>query len=222
MFKIGHLLKNVYLPGGNAARRGGQRGTGMTNSDDRRAKRSRRLLKQGLQELLLEKQFSDISVRDITDRMDLNRGTFYLHYPDTYALLQSLEDDVMEEAQKMVDQHRGEVLEDTTLRPIFGPILDYIVENRELCTSLFVNNASSNFVGRVNELIDRNGSGIIRGRYPGAPEEELEYVLSFISFGLIGLIKKWFDEDMRMDKEQLLDMADQIVNTICRARFKRG
>ncbi|MBR4210831.1 MAG: TetR family transcriptional regulator, partial [Oscillibacter sp.] len=34
-------------------------------------------------DLLREKGFSRISVRDITDRADMNRGTFYLHYPDT-------------------------------------------------------------------------------------------------------------------------------------------
>ena len=47
--------------------------------EDRRSRRSRKLLKQGLLELMKEKRFAAISVRDVTDRMDLNRGTFYLH-----------------------------------------------------------------------------------------------------------------------------------------------
>ena len=50
-------------------------------------RRTRRMLKQGLAELMREKEFNDISIKDITDRMDLNRGTFYLHYADTYELL---------------------------------------------------------------------------------------------------------------------------------------
>ncbi|MBO4881679.1 MAG: TetR family transcriptional regulator, partial [Firmicutes bacterium] len=60
------------------------------NSDDRRAKRSRRLLKEGLLTLMQEKRFHDISARDVTESADLNRGTFYLHYPDTLALLESI------------------------------------------------------------------------------------------------------------------------------------
>ena len=40
---------------------------------DRRARRSRKLLKQGLLELLREKRFAHISVREIAERMDLNR-----------------------------------------------------------------------------------------------------------------------------------------------------
>ena len=68
------------------------KGEGMhKNSDDRRAKRSRRLLKDSLLALMQEKRFKDISARDITEGADLNRGTFYLHYSDTQALLESIE-----------------------------------------------------------------------------------------------------------------------------------
>ena len=47
-----------------------------TPKEDRRVRRTKKLLKQGLSELMKEKDFKDISVKDITDRMDLNRGTF--------------------------------------------------------------------------------------------------------------------------------------------------
>ena len=49
--------------------------------EDRRVRRTRRLLKQGLAELLREKEFKDISIKDITDRMDLNRGPFICTFP---------------------------------------------------------------------------------------------------------------------------------------------
>jgi len=184
----------------------------LSNSEDRRARRSRRLLKQGLMELLREKKFSSISVRDITERMDMNRGTFYLHFTDTYDLLQSVEEDVLRDAQAMIDEHRQEMEQAPTLRPIFEPLLEYIVEHRNICDSLFGNNASSDFTGRVHQLIYENGSDLIRRRWPGAPESDMNYLLSFVAYGLIGLIKKWFDTDMKLEKDRLLTMADQMVN----------
>ena len=54
---------------------------------DRRVRRTQKLLKDSLVTLMQEKEFKNISVKDITDRADLNRGTFYLHYTDTYHLL---------------------------------------------------------------------------------------------------------------------------------------
>ncbi len=184
----------------------------LNHSDDRRARRSRRLLKQGLSELLREKKFSDISVRDITDRMDMNRGTFYLHYTDTYDLLHNLEEDVLKDAQEVIDEHREEIKGVNTLKPIFSPLLDYIVEHRNVCESLFGNNASSDFIGKLHQLIYRNGSELICRRWLNAPKERMEYLMNFAAYGTIGLIRRWFDTNMGISKKDLLDMADRLIN----------
>jgi AcrR family transcriptional regulator len=54
---------------------------------DRRIKRTRNLILDSFQELLSEKMFENISVQDVTERADINRGTFYAHFEDKYALL---------------------------------------------------------------------------------------------------------------------------------------
>ena len=77
-----------------------------TPKEDRRVRRTKKLLKQGLSELMKEKDFKDISVKDITDRMDLNRGTFYLHYTDIYDLLNKIETDVLDDFQRVIDTYR--------------------------------------------------------------------------------------------------------------------
>ena len=179
--------------------------------EDRRSRRSRKLLKQGLLELMKEKPFAAISVRDVTDRMDLNRGTFYLHYPDTTALLRSLEEDMLAEARELVDAHITETAETGTLRPVFEPILDYVVDHRDVCTALFQNDSSSCFTERLNGLIGHYGAGLVEAWYPGVPRERLNYLLSFIACGLIGLVKVWFDDGMALPKEELIAQADRMV-----------
>lgn len=184
----------------------------LNHSDDRRARRSRRLLKQGLSELLREKKFSDISVRDITDRMDMNRGTFYLHYTDTYDLLHNLEEDVLKDAQEVIDEHREEIKGVNTLKPIFSPLLDYIVNHKNVCESLFGNNASSDFIGKLHQLIYCNGSELIRQRWLDTPKERIEYLMNFAAYGAIGLMRCWFKTNMNVSKEELLDMVDRLIN----------
>ena len=41
--------------------------------EDRRVRRTKQLIKQSLIELMHEKPFKDITVKDITERADLNR-----------------------------------------------------------------------------------------------------------------------------------------------------
>ena len=180
-------------------------------SEDRRARRSRKLLKQGFMDLLREKGFSRISVRDITDRADVNRGTFYLHYPDTAALMRSVEEDMLREAQTLIDAHLQEAMEVNSLRPLFEPLLDYVVEHREACGTLFKNDSCSGFLEGIQRLACENGQRLIARRYAALTEAQTAYLTSFAAFGLTGLMKTWFDGGMALPKEELLDAADKLV-----------
>src|SRR6478752_4286669 len=60
---------------------------GNAEGADRRVRRTERLLKQAFRELVAEKGFAAVTVRYIAERADVNRGTFYAHFPDKYALL---------------------------------------------------------------------------------------------------------------------------------------
>jgi len=54
---------------------------------DPRVKRTRNLILDAFSSLLAEKGFESISVQDVTGRAQINRATFYAHFPDKYALL---------------------------------------------------------------------------------------------------------------------------------------
>jgi len=54
---------------------------------DPRVKRTRNLILGAFDSLLAEKGFESISVQDVTDKAEINRATFYAHFPDKYALL---------------------------------------------------------------------------------------------------------------------------------------
>ena len=94
---------------------------------------------------------------------------------------------------------------------MFEPILDYVVEHRDICTALFRNDSSSCFTDRLYELIRHYGTGLVETWYPGASRARLDYLLSFIAYGLIGLVKVWFDGGMALPKEDLIAEADRMV-----------
>ena len=48
----------------------------------RSAIRSRRLIREAYTQLLKEKNLQKITVTDIVTRAEINRATFYAHYPD--------------------------------------------------------------------------------------------------------------------------------------------
>ena len=54
----------------------------MAKAEYRSAIRSRKLINDALADLLTEKPLDKITVTDVVNRADINRGTFYAHYKD--------------------------------------------------------------------------------------------------------------------------------------------
>lgn len=177
---------------------------------DRRIRRTQKLLKDSLIELMQEKEFKNISVKDITERADLNRGTFYLHYSDTYHLLQDIEDEVLMNFQVVIDNYKHS-FQPGTLLPVLIPIIDYLGENAALCHILFENNASVDFMDRFHRLLHQNGFELIRAMFPDAKEPILSCCFEFSAYGLIGMLTQWLNSGQPLPKKTIAELADQAV-----------
>ena len=57
------------------------------SSDDRRVQRTRRMLREALIHLTIERGWDAVSVQDVCDRADIGRSTFYTHFADREELL---------------------------------------------------------------------------------------------------------------------------------------
>jgi AcrR family transcriptional regulator len=66
--------------------------TASPETVDPRIRRTRQLLRQSLAGLLEIRSFDKISVQDIAEAATVNRVTFYDHYQDKFALLESVVD----------------------------------------------------------------------------------------------------------------------------------
>ena len=193
----------------------------LKNPEDRRARRSRRLLKESLLELMKRKTFAEISVRDVTDAADMNRGTFYLHYSGTTELLQSVETDLLEELQALVDAHMQETVAVGSVAPVFEPVLDLLVEHRETCAVLFASSEASGFFQSLQQLVHQNGAPLVRTWFRPADPRLTDYLLNFLAWGFIGLLTEWFEKDMALPKAELLSAAQRMADGAAAGLFER-
>ena len=75
--------------------------------EDRRVRRTKKLLTHGLIQLMKEKQVQDITVRELADLVDVNRGTFYLYYRDIFDMLDSIEQELLNQVNQLIAAHKG-------------------------------------------------------------------------------------------------------------------
>ena len=188
------------------------RGVFMENiKEDRRIRRTKKLLKQALAQLMDEKDFKDITVKDITERADLNRGTFYLHYTDTYDILNKIEDEILKNIQNMIDQNIEKTNASDSVIPALKPIAEYIMENADICRCLINNKASVDFIEKFQNLIYDNCSDIIKRRHNVKDSKQNEFYLSFITLDTIGMVKKWLETKPMVSAEEIVVFVNQIM-----------
>lgn len=74
----------------------------MAEREDKRIRRTKKLLRQALTRLMKEKDFGSITVTDVVREADINRGTFYAHYRDVYDLRERIEADMIADFRSMI------------------------------------------------------------------------------------------------------------------------
>ncbi|MBW7456826.1 TetR/AcrR family transcriptional regulator [Paenibacillus sepulcri] len=69
----------------------------MVNQEDPRVLRTRQLIREAFRELLQNKGFDAITIKDIAQRATINRATLYAHYEDKYALMEEITEQAFRE-----------------------------------------------------------------------------------------------------------------------------
>lgn len=97
----------------------------------RSAVRSRRMIRSAFLELLREKPYEKITVTDIVNRADINRSTFYAHYPDVRGLVEEIVGEIINHSVEMA---REVDIQDFIADPLpyLQDLNSYGLENAEL------------------------------------------------------------------------------------------
>lgn len=179
---------------------------------DRRVRKTRRQLRECLITLLKEKKVQDITVRELTDMADLNRGTFYLHYKDVFDLLEKTEAELQEDFNQLVCKHDAVELKQ---RPsvIFNEIYSLVYDNADLIEILLGENGDLNFVNRLKQLIREKCLKDWMEVFRSGNAAAFDAFFSFIVSGCIGLVQYWLQTGLKETPEQMAMLTEHIITT---------
>lgn len=160
-------------------------------------------------EIYSSKKIEKISIKEITEKAQLNRGTFYVYYKDIYDLLEKTEEELMSELLEKVRSAVVMILRDESVSPFMPPIEFYQKYNKILRTLLGAN-GDPNFVFKMKKVV----KGMLREvlKKEKMPEiEHIEYLMEYISSAQIGIISYWLENDMEIPIVELGEMIKQIT-----------
>ena len=107
---------------------------------DRRVRRTKKRLRDALAALMREKDLGEITVRELTDLADVNRGTFYTHYRDLEDLRRQVGQELFEELSAVLAGFQAERIRAGStpagLQAVLTEVFDFVAENRELFVTI--------------------------------------------------------------------------------------
>ena len=178
--------------------------------EDRRVRRTKKLLTQALTELLQKKQINEITVKELTDLADMNRGTFYLYYRDIFDMLEKIEAELFQKLDTIAQSHEhGELTQQ--VKPILLDLFHFISENQEMCRVLLSPNGDMNFLHRLYEAIRERSLEIWKDQMGSLGEKEFDYRYSFVIFGCAGMIRAWVNRSCQETDMQMAELADRMI-----------
>ncbi|PFH89061.1 TetR/AcrR family transcriptional regulator [Bacillus sp. AFS088145] len=179
--------------------------------------KTKKLIKETLLDLIEEKGFEAISVRDITLKAGLNRGTFYLHYRDKYDLMEKSQNEILEGLQdRLIFIRPKEMNEFYSNDIVYPPILNvyhYLKENQRFIKILISTKGDPAFPKKMKEHIKET----IYEKLVDLLEEEYmieiphEYTTAFISSAFFGLLDQWLEKEEPITPEEMAIMHMKLL-----------
>lgn len=175
---------------------------------DQRTKMTLSLIKNAFADMLSENRIQNISIRALCEAAGINRGTFYRHFDDIYDLLDSIKLDMLE---SFSDGLKPLLCLNPSPLDIMVGIFEYLKNNRDICSLTLGKNADKQFTSQLLNIGRDYFMKMYLAKDSSVDARNLDYFYSFLSYGCMGILEKWYDSGMTASPREIAQLAEQMV-----------
>jgi AcrR family transcriptional regulator len=192
---------------------------------DRRVQRTRRALRSALLDLLKEKDYDSISVEEITQRANLGRATFYLHYKDKEDLLVDEFNEIVNERARTISdipfsawlpalENPDQATENKPAPPLLMAF-QHVANHADLYQILLKNEKSDRTLERIRKIIAQSITGFLQTKIENDPipilfEVPIDLLAAYFSGGLLSCVDWWFEQELSYTPEEMTRMFQRL------------
>lgn len=178
----------------------------MNTKNNQRTRLSKLLFKNALMDLLKEKgSVAKISVRELCDRAELNRSTFYAHYNEPNDLLMEIETELLDATEEHLKKIGEE--NDAGAHKYILSFLQYIKQNDKQFRTLLIDSADPEFRSR---FMQQSIIQFVENLRIELPKELEQYIFSYILNGSTGIIIQWIRSDYAVNESEIVNLLFSI------------
>lgn len=175
-------------------------------SRERIINQTKQLLKDSLMELLADKALAKITVKELCEKADINRTTYYKYYIDIYDQMDKIENEIISDMLIKMDGITGKNVNDRESRLlIITKILEYI-ESRKEEFKILLEKSELNFQYKLLSVI---GEKIFEKLNAHNQKDAFRYI--YIVNGSYGIIREWLKGNIDMDVIALAKELEEYI-----------
>ena len=176
----------------------------MERKEDRRVAMTKKMLKDALTEMLSEKDVYHISIRELCQRADVNRTTFYKYYGSQFDLLADMENDLLAFLSNTIRENASNP------RKMVETACEYLEGHLEFGRLIINNNVDPLFPQKLFSLAAIRD--VIRREYLDKQDPEMqEYLFNYIIYGAYRVICLWLNKTRRESPEQIAGVLTHLI-----------
>ena len=173
---------------------------------DRRVQYTKMVLKQSLLELMVENPISKITIKDLCDLADVNRGTFYTHYNDQYDLLHQIQDEMDRDIKAALAKKPSDAL------TVIVEILNCIAAQSSLCKILFSDYGDAAFIKKImynahDQFIDE-----WKTKVKSIDTQLLNRFYIYTANGISAVIQDWLQNGMNEIPQEIASFIEKSIS----------
>ena len=146
-----------------------------------------------------------ITVREICERADIHRSTFYAHYQDVYDLVEKVEENM---SRQLTEAFFRKLDEKASARDCFTEIFAFIREHRDFYLYYLAGSGKNGVLRLAWETIRERYANADVGpeRFGAQSLEELEYHGTFFLQGMTATVRMWLRKGCPLEPSELYDL----------------
>ncbi len=175
---------------------------------------TRKSLIQAAVELVLEKGYEAVTIQDITDRADIGRGTFYIHFKDKEEVIWTAIQGLCLELEQAAHQQYKDNIPDQWEYYGLLYIFSQVEKNRDLFRVCFSAQGSTALTRRAQDLLvnifqrDLQNQPFLRDSTSDVPAEIIAQMMTGL---IIRMIVWWLETPNQYSAEQMAGMLYQVL-----------
>lgn len=178
---------------------------------DRRVRKTKLALRNALAKLMSEKHIQSITVKELCQVCDINRGTFYLHYTDVPDLLFNIEAELMEQMESLLRDYSLLDVQNSDNGSVLNIIFTFLADNADICRVLLSENGDIAFVEKVKAVVRQKFMHEWSQQFPMIDNDISDFIFTFIVAGSIGVLQNWLISPTSHTPQSMATMIEAIV-----------